>query len=243
MLSALAGGAARAQTAAAGRTYVIVHGAWGGAWAFRRVGALLGAKGHTVYRPELTGLGERVHLATPDVGLATHVEDVVNMMRFEELRDVVLVGHSYGGMVISGVADKVPDRIRHLVYVDAFLPENGESAMDLVGPQGAGWIKGMTANGFIVPAWIKPDQPPPHDVPQPLKTFTDKIALTNDAARKLPGTYILTVDAGKKDEQDDFYAQAERARARKWTSQRLTADHNAQWSAPEGLVALLDAVR
>jgi pimeloyl-ACP methyl ester carboxylesterase len=98
-------------------TTVIVHGAWGGSWAFRRVDSLLRERGHNVYRPSLTGLGERVHLATPDVGLSTHINDVVNMILFEDLRDITLIGHSYGGMVITGVADRVPDRIRRLIYL------------------------------------------------------------------------------------------------------------------------------
>jgi pimeloyl-ACP methyl ester carboxylesterase len=111
------------------RTYVLVHGGWGGGWAFRALDSLLTAAGHRVYRPTLTGLGERMHLATSEVGLSTHVTDIVNVLLFENLRDVVLVGHSYGGMVITGGADRVPERIRHLVYVDAFVPEDGESVV------------------------------------------------------------------------------------------------------------------
>ncbi len=108
-------------------TYVIVHGAWGGGWDWRAVDSLLTRNGHHVQRVTLTGLGERHHLASPNVGLYTHIEDVVNTILWENLHDVVLVGHSYGGMVISGVADRVPDRIKRLVYVDALLPDSGES--------------------------------------------------------------------------------------------------------------------
>ena len=107
--------------------FVIVHGAWGGSWAFRRVEALLREKGCIVYRPSLTGQGERVHLASPAVSLSTHIDDVVNVIRFEDLHDVILVGHSYGGMVITGVADRVPDRIRRLIYLDAFVPNDGKA--------------------------------------------------------------------------------------------------------------------
>jgi pimeloyl-ACP methyl ester carboxylesterase len=220
-------------------TIVIVHGAWGGAWGFRRVDSLLREKGYNVYRPTLTGLGERVHLASPDVGLRTHINDVVNMILFEDLHDVILVGHSYGGMVITGVADRVPDRIKHLIYVDAFVPEDGESVESIEGARAA-WIKPMTKGDYIVPPWVKPDQPPPKDVPQPLKTFTEPIALKNKSARSLPATYILTVEAGKKPEDDDFASQAARARARGWPVLQLTADHNAQWSAPEALVEMID---
>ena len=97
--------------------------------------SLLTAQGHRVYRVTLTGLGERVHLASPSIGLTTHIADVVNTISWEQLEDVVLVGHSYGGMVITGVADRIPARIRALIYVDAFLPESGESVARLTGAE------------------------------------------------------------------------------------------------------------
>ena len=223
-------------------TIVIVHGAWGGSWAFRKVEALLREKGFNVYRPQLTGLGERVHLSRPDIGLSTHIDDVVNLILFEDLHDIILMGHSYGGMVITGVADRVPDRIRRLVYVDAFVPNDGESVISLVGSRGD-WLKNMTKGDYIVPVWVKPDQPPPKDVPQPLKTFTEPIVLKNKAGLKLPATYILTVDAGKEAKDDDFWSQAQRAKERGWPLLQLTADHNAQWSAPEALAEMLAGVR
>jgi pimeloyl-ACP methyl ester carboxylesterase len=219
---------------------VIVHGAWGGSWAFRRVESLLREKGDNVYRPQLTGLGERVHLATPDIGLSTHINDVVNMILFEDLHDVILVGHSYGGMVITGVADRVPDRIRRLVYLDAFAPNDGESVMSLRSTRGPDWLTPMIKGDYIVPPWVKPDQPPPKDVPQPLKTFTEPLVLKNKSARQIPATYILTVEKGHKPEDDDFAPQAARAKERGWTVWQLEADHNAQWSAPEALVEMLD---
>lgn len=223
-------------------TIVIVHGAWGGSWAFRKVEALLREKGFNVYRPQLTGLGERVHLARPDIGLSTHIDDVVNMILFEDLHDIILMGHSYGGMVITGVADRVPDRIRRLVYVDAFVPNDGESVMGFAGTRGD-WLKPMIKGDYIVPPWVKPDQPPPKDVPQPLKTFTESIVLKNKAGLKVPATYILTVDAGKEAKDDDFWPQAQRARERGWPVEQLKADHNAQWSAPEALVEMLARIR
>jgi pimeloyl-ACP methyl ester carboxylesterase len=220
-------------------TFVIVHGAWGGSWAFRRVETLLREKGCIVYRPSLTGQGERVHLASPAVNLSMHIDDVVNVIRFEDLHDVILVGHSYGGMVITGVADRVPDRIRRLIYLDAFVPNDGESVESLTGARGA-WIKSMTQGDYIVPPWVKPEQPVPKDVPQPLKTFTEPIVLKNKAALQIPATYILTVDAGREAKNDDFAASAERAKTRGWTVLQLTSDHNPQWSAPEALVELLE---
>lgn len=224
------------------QTIVIVHGAWGGAWAFKKVEALLRQKGFAVYRPQLTGQGDRVHLARPDIGLNTHIDDVVNAILYEDLHDIILVGHSYGGMVISGVADRVPDRIRRLVYLDAMVPNDGESVTTMV-KDGGNFIKQMTKGDYVVPPWLKPDQPPPHDVPQALKTFTDPIALKNEAARKLPATYILTVEKGKEAKDDDFFAQSQRAKERGWTMLQLTSDHNPQWSAPEALVEMLAGIR
>ncbi len=223
-------------------TIVIVHGAWGGAWAFKKVEALLRDKGFQVYRPQLTGQGDRVHLARPDIGLNTHIEDVVNMILYEDLHDIILVGHSYGGMVITGVADRVPDRIKRLVYLDALVPNDGDSVSTMF-RDGGEFIKQMTKGDYVVPRWVKPDQPPPHDVPQSLKTFTDPIVLKNDAARKIPATYILTVEKGKEAKDDDFFPQSQRAKERGWTMLQLTSDHNPQWSAPEALVEMLAGVR
>ena len=224
------------------QTIVIVHGAWGGAWAFKKVDALLRQKGFDVYRPQLTGQGDRVHLARPDVGLSTHIDDVVNTILYEDLHDITLVGHSYGGMVISGVADRLPARIKRLVYLDAMVPNDGDSVSTLIGGRGD-FIKQMTKGDYIVPPWVKPDQPPPHDVPQSLKTFTDPIVLKNEDARKIPATYILTVDKGKEAQQDDFFRQSERAKERRWSILQLTADHNPQWSEPGALVEMLSAIR
>jgi pimeloyl-ACP methyl ester carboxylesterase len=224
------------------QTIVIVHGAWGGAWAFKKVDALLRQKGFEVYRPQLTGQGDRVHLARPDIGLTTHIDDVVNTILYEDLHDIILVGHSYGGMVVTGVADRVPDRIKRLVYLDAMVPNDGESVSTIM-KGGGDFIKKMTKGDYIVPSWVKPDQPPPHDVPQSLKTFTDQIVLKNEAARKLPATYILTVEKGKEAKDDDFFSQSERARARGWPMLQLTSDHNPQWSAPEALVNMLATIR
>jgi pimeloyl-ACP methyl ester carboxylesterase len=222
--------------------FVIVHGAWGGSWAFGKVDSLMTAKGCMVHRPSLTGLGERVHLASPDVSLSTHITDVLNMVLFEDLRNIILVGHSYGGMVITGVSDRIPDRISKLVYLDAMVPENGENVMGLMDPKGEGLAK-MIKGDYVIPVWVKPDQKPPKDVPQPLKTFTERIVLNNEQARNLPSTYILTVDPGKRAEEDNFAPSAERARALGWKVVEMTADHNPQWSAVDELVQLLVSFR
>ncbi len=222
--------------------YVIVHGAWGGSWAFRKVDSLMTVQGSIVYRPSLTGQGERVHLASPDINLSTHIQDVVNMILFEDLREIILVGHSYGGMVITGVADKVPERIRRLVYLDAILPNDGESVMGIMDPQGTG-LKNMIQGDYLVPPWVKDDQKPPKDVPHPLKTFTEPIVIRNEKVKKIPSTYILTVDRGKKASEDNFASAAARAKERGWKVLEMSADHNPQWSAVGPLVKLLQEIQ
>lgn len=110
-------------------TFVLVHGAFIGGWAFRRVASLLRAKGHDVYTPTLTGIGERIHLLQPAVNYSIHVEDVVNLIQYEGLSDVILVGHSYAGLVVTGVADRQPSRIAKLVYLDSQIASNGRNAL------------------------------------------------------------------------------------------------------------------
>jgi pimeloyl-ACP methyl ester carboxylesterase len=224
-------------------TYVLVHGAWGGGWAFRTVDSMLTAAGHRVYRPTLTGLGERVHLATPEVGLRTHVKDIVNVLLFENLRDVVLVGHSYGGMVVTGVADEMPDRVRHLVFIDALVPEDGESLLTASrGTKLESFARrsvDSAQNGFIVPTWVTARAPRPTDVRQPVLTFTEPVSFDDPAARRIPGTYILTVDAGRAEADDDFADFARRAKSRGWRHHVLRANHVPERSAPKELTALL----
>jgi len=116
-------------------TVVLVHGGWGGGYAWQHVARRLRAAGHEVYTPTLTGLGERVHLATPQVDLGTHIADVVNLLEAEDLSAVALAGHSYGGMVITGVAQCVPQRLDELIYLDAFVPRDGDALLDLLAPQ------------------------------------------------------------------------------------------------------------
>jgi pimeloyl-ACP methyl ester carboxylesterase len=125
----VAHGAAQAQAAA--RTFVLVHGSWHGGWCWRRVADRLERRGHKVYTPTLTGLGERVHLLTAGIDLNTHITDVVNVIKFEDLKNIVLVGHSYAGCVISGVAEQMLPAISSIVFVDAFLPEDGQRMLDL----------------------------------------------------------------------------------------------------------------
>jgi pimeloyl-ACP methyl ester carboxylesterase len=238
LMAAAAGGAPlTAQQRPAPRyTFVIVHGAWGGGWDWRTVDSMLTRRGHRVVRVSLTGLGERVHLASSDIGLSTHIDDVVNTMLWDDLRDVVLVGHSYGGMVITGVADRIPERIRRLVYLDAFVPDSGETAMALA-PMGASSLLANARNGFIIPVWVTDTLAIPRDVPQPLRTLTDTLRLVNPAGRRVPATYLLTFEPTV--DPDPFQRFADRAAARGWPVLRLQADHVPERSARAELVALL----
>jgi len=218
-------------------TFVLVHGAWGGGWQWKKVDALLTADGHTVYRPTLTGLGERVHLASPDISLTTHITDIVNVILWENLHDVVLVGHSYGGMVITGVMDRVPDRIRRVIFVDAVVPNDGESLNTAFGSiPGADQIK----DGFIPATWVKPGKPIPYDVPHPAKTLNEPVSHKNPAALKLPVTYLLAIDTGQTLEQAHFYKFYLRAKARGWDTVTMAANHNPEWFKPRELTALLE---
>jgi pimeloyl-ACP methyl ester carboxylesterase len=221
-------------------TFVIVHGAWGGGWDWRTVDSLLTRDGYNVVRVTLTGLGERRHLAAPNVGLYTHIDDVVNKILWDDLRDVILLGHSYGGMVITGAADRVPDRIKRLVYLDAMVPDSGESVKILQGVD-TGFVSSITRGAYTVPVWVQDTTVIPRDVPMSLKTFTDTLRLVNPARRKVPATYILTFEPQVS--PDPFQRFADRAAARGWPVERMEADHIPERTNPTGLVALLERIR
>lgn len=222
-------------------TYVIVHGAWGGGWAFRQVDSLLTADGNKVFRPTLTGQGERAHLASTNINLSTHIQDIVNVILYEDLHDIVLVGHSYGGMVITGVADRVPDRIQRLIYIDALLPLDGESVDSDRVHFGKHPVDLVISNGFTTYRGFNTNRPLPHDVPMSAKTFSEAISLKNqDVAKKIPAAYILAIGTNSvQDARFNFFY--ERAKERGWPVFTIESDHNAQWSHPKELTKMLEA--
>ena len=192
-------------------TFVLVHPAWFGGWCWKKVTPILRGRGHEVFTPTLTGLGERAHLANREVGLGTHIEDVANVLKFEDIRDAILVGNSSGGMVITGVADRMPERIAHVVYLDAFVPEDGQSLFDivpserrqpmheLVQKEGDGWLVPRFAppqwEKFVPEAWHITDQSDlrwvlPRLTATPLGHFSEPVRRINTAAERLPRTYI-----------------------------------------------------
>jgi pimeloyl-ACP methyl ester carboxylesterase len=223
-------------------TYVIVHGAYGGGWAFGEVDAMMTADGQRVFRPTLTGQGEKMHLANPDVNLETHIQDIVNTILFEKLDNVVLVGHSYGGMVITGVVDRIPQRIKCVIYLDAILPEDGESAdtADNGILHHSTTVK-LDVHGSIPTTAKEMSKPLPHDEPMPAGAFRQPISLKNQTvARAIPTSFILFVAKGTKLRNAHFYPFYQRAIARGWHTETFTSDHNAQWSHPRELADLLE---
>ena len=204
-------------------TIVIIPAATHGGWRWKEVRLGLQAAGHEVYALTLTGLGERSHLATPDIGVDTHIQDVVNVLEYEDLRDVVLVGHSYGGAVITGVADRVADRLARIIYVDAVLPRDGECAFDVLSPQlRASWEAQarLDGEGWRVPPSNSPDW---RDAPQPLKANQQPLRLTGTGSDTVPGAYVrCTV----KPNGDEFALSADRARERGWPVYDLATGHS-----------------
>jgi pimeloyl-ACP methyl ester carboxylesterase len=181
-------------------TFVLVHGAWHGGWCWRRVADRLRNAGHAVFTPTLTGLGERSHLLRAGIDVKTHIADVVNVMKWERLTHVVLCGHSYGGFVISGVAEQMTAAIRSIVFLDAFVPLNGESAQELTSPAVQEGIRNALQRGDLGtpprPAEAfgvnEADRPWVDSlcVPQPIGCFTDRIALTGARDRIARKAYI-----------------------------------------------------
>ncbi len=174
-------------------TVVLVHGATAGGWVWKAVAPRLAAAGHTVYTPTLTGLGERVHLLTHDTDLDTHIMDIVNVLVFEKLVDVILVGHSYGGMVITGVAERMPERIARLVYLDAVVPHDRESLSDSIGASMRAEQDHRVAtegDGWLFPVIRGPNDATTRNVPHPYKCYTQLLRVANPEAAAIPRVYV-----------------------------------------------------
>lgn len=234
-------------------TFVLVHGAWHGGWCWKRVAALLREAGHEVFTPTLTGLGERAHLLHEGIDLDTHIQDVLGVLQWEELSDLVLCGHSYGGMVITGVADKVPERIRSLVYLDAFVPADGQCLLDLVPAEraasfradartrGAGFrIAPIPAAVFAVNtqdrAWIDH-----HCVEQPLKTFEQKLRLTG-AWTKIPKRVYVYAADWSPSAFTQFYERMQQDPT--WHTVSVPCGHDVMVDMPQELTQILaDSVK
>lgn len=219
-----------------GSTFVLVHGGFAGGWVWQDVADRLRSAGQDVYTPTLTGLGERVHLGTPNVGLGTHIQDVVAVLAYEDLQDVVLVGHSYGGFVIAGVVDRVPGRVAHVVFLDAFVPEDGEAVVDLYDPAVVEAVQSQAEAGD---GWRLPPLPPvtdPRFTPHPSKTFLEPLDLTASEADDPARTYIDFTEEEENMHRAPLALSVERARDRGWTVHEVEAAHMWIWTHP-GAVA------
>ncbi len=225
---------------------VVAHGAWSAGWAWKKMRPLIAARGHVLWTPTYTGLGERSHLARPEVNLSTHITDVAQVLEMEDLREVVLIGHSYGGMVATGVADRVPERLERLIYLDAFVPEDGQSLAMLTGQDPEAW-RATAEDG-----WKAQPRPMPPDTPRadlawamrrrmshPIECFLEPVRVTGAGAR-LPRDYIYAL---KKDERDSFGRFYRRARMEpSWAAHEIDASHNPHITTPELLAELLDGI-
>ncbi len=232
------------------KTFVLLHGAWHGGWCWREVASLLRARGHAVTTPTQTGLGERRHQFSAAITLETFVQDVVEHLEAEEIEDAILVGHSFGGLGISGAADRVPGRIRHLVYLDALVLRDGQAPFDimpadvvaarrrLAAEQGGGlFIPIPPVSAFGVPEdhplapWMRRRM-----TPHPLSTYETPLRLRHPVGNGLPRTYIAAADPA----YPALAAIQARLRAEPgWTWREIATGHNAMVTAPEALAEML----
>ncbi len=230
-------------------TFVLCHGAWGGSYGFGKVRPLLWEAGHEVFTPSLTGIGERSHLAGPMVDLSTHIQDLVNVILYEDLTDVVLLGFSYGGMVVTGALDHIGERVGHLVYLDAFVPVDGQTAMELFGgprPE-PGPASLPPPEWQIVPLPRRLDTPQEtawsdaRRTPQPIRTMTQAVSLSMPLEQwPFTLTFIkATADPGEGPDSA-FRQAARRAEADdRWTYHEIEAGHMIPFSHPEVLADIL----
>lgn len=230
------------------KTYVLVHGGYHGGWCWKEVAAQLRAMGHQVYTPTLTGLGERSHLAATRPTLATWIEDIAQVIRFEELDSVILVGHSFAGSILSSLADRMPQRLRHLVYLDALVLRSGESSADR-SPERFAQLhqRAMeSSNGLTIPppdpsyfgitdpvmaAWVNTLV-----TPHPLQTYNDRIQLHHPLGNGLPGTYIA---CAKPMFATNALSREIARSVPSWRYREIDTGHDAMLLWPTGLTAVL----
>lgn len=230
--------------------FVVAHGAWSAAWAWKKMRPLLRAAGHELWTPTYTGLGERAHLASHSIDLDTHIADVVGVLEMEELRDIALIAHSYGGMVATGVADRARERVAQLLYLDAFVPEDGQSLFDLQPPATRERMRELARSngeGWRVPPNPMPADTPAADVawasgrrlPHPIKAFEQRLRLVGKQPPP-PRSYIYCRRIGPT---DVFRPFAERARREPgWRYFEIDASHNPHITAPHALLDLLQRI-
>jgi pimeloyl-ACP methyl ester carboxylesterase len=230
-------------------TFLVCHGAWSAGWAWKKMHPLMAAAGHRLVTPTCTGLGEREHLANPSIDLETHIEDVINVIKYEDLRDVVLIGHSYGGMVATGVADRARDRIAQLIYLDAFVPEEEQSLLDLLPESERQRMLLLAKSGD---GWRVPPNPTPPDTPQadlewlterrvdmPIRCFETRLRLRGGRLT-LPRSYIYATRVSPVDAFGPFAARAKSEPG--WCYHEIDASHSPHVTAPELLMGMLQKI-
>ena len=228
--------------------FVLVHGSCHGGWCWKKVTPLLTNHDHKVYTPTLTGLGERTHLLREDIDLNTHILDIIQLFEYEDLDDVILVGHSYGGMVIGGVAEKVPKRIRRLVYLDAYIPQDNKCAFDIVPgletiyrqralkEKNMEWlVASYTPEEFGVTNSVDIEWMNTRLCPMPWHTHDQPLRITNPQAKKLPKSYISCTEFG----YSQFKAQNS---TKDWNYHELKTGHDAMITVPNELVQMLQGL-
>jgi pimeloyl-ACP methyl ester carboxylesterase len=235
------------------RTFVLLHGAWHGGWCWRDVAASLRAQGYHVTTPTQTGLGERRHLLSGAITLETFVQDLIEHLEAEEVEDAILVGHSFGGMAISGAADRVPQRIHHLVYIDTLLLEDGQAPFDLLPADVVATRRRLAqeqGGGVFIPcppvsAFGVPEDHPRADwmrrrlTPHPLGAFETPLRLCHPAGNGLPRTYIACTDPP----YPPFEGVRKEVRGRAdWAWREIATGHDAMVTAPETLARTLVAI-
>ena len=231
-----------------GLTFVLVHGAWHGGWCWRAVRERLMAAGHKVFTPTLTGLGERAHLRGINIGLETHIQDVIAPIECEELRAIVLAGHSYGGTVITAVAARMPERVRSLVYLDAILPDAGRAILEHTSEDQRKLAALHTVDGYLHPALeVSAFGIPESDrrtsewmrrrlTPHPIQTFLDPLRLPQGRWPGHPKTYVRCTNPhfalGIDTDVESFRGDPD------WFLIDLDAGHNAMMIAPDAVASI-----
>ncbi len=218
--------------------FLLVHGAWHGGWCWKKVAPLLCKHGCNVVTPTLSGLGERSHLLTSEINLLTHINDIVQILKYRDLRDVVLIGHSYAGMVISGVAEILPERLARLVYVDAPVPLNGQSAIDLL-PGLPSFVREITLPAGKVPVILPPSPESfgvsdPEDIvwmkelltPMPFNCLNQGIRIANPLVAKLDKSYILCTIPYSDESEIAHITAFRRAKSEGWDCRKIDAPHD-----------------
>lgn len=222
-----------------GKTVVTVHGAGDGGWAWTPVAERLRAEGHRVFSVTLTGYGDRWHLASPAVTLATHVQDVVALCEYEQLHEVWLIGHSYGGWVTTVAAEQLAPQLAHLVYVDALVPfATGQRLQDLCDPSVVAAVEAQAGSeGWLVPR--NPDLTDPRIGPVLWRPFQEAVTLQNPQAAALPRTYLAYTERGTNPRYQPIPGIAAAAAARGWRLVEVAGDHNAHCTHPELVAPVL----